>query len=109
MPWINKMAVYHFSYKTITRNKGHSAVGKAAYRSAEKLHDERLDKTFDYSKKSDVFHKEIMSPEKDVGFTKDRESLWNHVESCDKRKDARTALEVEVSLPKELSYEQNIK
>ena len=103
------MAVYHFSYKTITRNKGHSAVGKAAYRSAEKLHDERLDKTFDYSKKSDVFHKEIMSPEKDVEFTKDRESLWNHVESCDKRKDARTALEIEVTLPKELSYEQNIK
>ena len=45
------MAICHFSYKMFTRSKGHSAVGKAAYRSAEKLYDQRLDKTFDYSNK----------------------------------------------------------
>ena len=54
------MAIYHLSFKAVSRAKGHSAVSKSAYRAAEKLHDQRLDKTFDFSKKSDVFYKEII-------------------------------------------------
>ena len=50
------MAIYHFNSQVFTRSKGHSAVGKAAYRAAEKLYDERIEKTFDYSKKSDCFY-----------------------------------------------------
>ena len=57
------MAIYHLSFKAVSRAKGHSAVSKSAYRAAEKLHDQRLDKTFDFSKKSDVFYKEIISPD----------------------------------------------
>lgn len=102
------MAIYHLSFKAVSRAKGHSAVSKSAYRAAEKLHDQRLDKTFDFSKKSDVFYKEIISPDNKPEFLKDREKLWNHVEASEKRKDARPANEIEVSLPKELSYEQNI-
>lgn len=103
------MAICHFSYKMFTRSKGHSAVGKAAYRSAEKLYDQRLDKTFDYSNKSDLLYKEIMlsksAPEKFLN----REILWNEVEASEKRKDSQLAREIEVSLPKELTEEQNIK
>ncbi|MDD9322321.1 mobilization protein (MobL-like), partial [Acinetobacter lactucae] len=33
----NKMAIYHFSVKTISRGNGRSAVACAAYRSGEKL------------------------------------------------------------------------
>ena len=92
-----------------TRSKGHSAVGKAAYRSAEKLYDQRLDKTFDYSNKSDLLYKEIMlsksAPEKFLN----REILWNEVEASEKRKDSQLAREIEVSLPKELTEKQNIK
>lgn len=102
------MAIYHLSFKAVSRAKGHSAVSKSAYRAAEKLYDQRLDKTFDFSKKSDVFYKEIISPDNKPKFLKDREKLWNHVEASEKRKDARPANEIEVSLPKELSYEQNI-
>ena len=35
------MAIYHFSVKTISRSAGRSAVACSAYRSGEKLIDER--------------------------------------------------------------------
>jgi hypothetical protein len=38
------MAIYHFSAKVISRTNGSSAVASAAYRSAERLHDDRLDR-----------------------------------------------------------------
>jgi len=103
------MAICHFSYKMFTRSKGHSAVGKAAYRAAEKLHDERLEKTFDYRHKSDVLHKEIMLSKNAPERFLDRQVLWNEVEASERRKDSQLAREIEVSLPKELTDEQNIK
>jgi hypothetical protein len=36
------MAIYHFSAKVISRANGSSAVASAAYRAAERLHDDRL-------------------------------------------------------------------
>ena len=103
------MAICHFSYKMFTRSKGHSAVGKAAYRAAEKLYDERLEKTFDYRHKSDVLHKEIMLSKNAPERFLDRQVLWNEVEASERRKDSQLAREIEVSLPKELTDEQNIK
>ena len=46
------MAIYHFSGTVISRSQGRSAVACAAYRSAEKLHDERYDKEHDYIQKA---------------------------------------------------------
>ncbi|KAF8818038.1 Ti-type conjugative transfer relaxase TraA [Rickettsia endosymbiont of Cardiosporidium cionae] len=103
------MAICHFSYQMITRSKGHSAVGKAAYRSAEKLHDQRIDKTFDYRNKSDLLYKEVLLCKNVHIRLSDREVLWNKVEAVEKRKDSQLAREIEVSLPRELSDEQNIK
>lgn len=45
------MAIYHFSVKTISRSAGRSAVACSAYRSGEKLIDERQGKEQDYTKK----------------------------------------------------------
>lgn len=103
------MAIYHFNSKFFTRSKSHSAVGKAAYRAAEKLYDKRLEKTFNYENKNDLLYKEIMLPEAAPERMKDREVLWNEVEAAEKRKDAQVAKEIEVSLPRELTEEQNIK
>ncbi len=103
------MAIYHLSVKPVSRAKGHSAISKAAYRAAEKLYDERLQQYFDYTKKNDVFYKEILTPCGTPTWMKDRETLWNYSESVEKRKDARPAMEIEVSLPKELTEEQNVK
>ena len=56
------MAIYHFSAQVISRSQGRSSVAAAAYRSSEKLRDERLDKVHDFTKKSDVVEKEILLP-----------------------------------------------
>lgn len=103
------MAICHFSYKMFTRSKGHSAVSKAAYRAAEKLLDIRLEKTFDYTNKNDLLYKEIILAKNAAERFLDRETLWNEVEAVEKRKDSQLAREIEVSLPKELTEEENIK
>ena len=52
----------HSRVKVFSRSKGHSAVAAAAYRSGEKLEDERLGITFNYGRKSDVIYSEILTP-----------------------------------------------
>ncbi len=102
------MAIYHFSGTVISRSGGKSAVASAAYRSGEKLYDERQEKVMNYSKKQDVLYKEIMLPKGAPEWMKDREKLWNEVEKAENRKDSQLAREVHFSLPRELSEEQNI-
>lgn len=102
------MAIYHFSGTVISRSGGKSAVASAAYRSGEKLYDERQEKVMNYSKKQDVLYKEIMLPKGASEWMKDREKLWNEVEKAENRKDSQLAREVHFSLPRELSKEQNI-
>jgi len=102
------MAIYHFSGTVISRSQGRSAVACAAYRAAERLHDERYDKTHDYSRKEDVAYTEILLPEGAPAWMQDRQTLWNAVESCEKRKDAQLAREFNFALPRELNLEQNI-
>lgn len=102
------MAIYHFSGTVISRSQGRSAIACAAYRSAERLHDERQDKTHDYTKKQDVSHTEILLPEHAASWMQDREKLWNAVEAAEKRKDSQLAREFNFALPRELTLDQNI-
>lgn len=102
------MAIYHLSSTIISRSQGRSAVACAAYRSGERLHDEKYAKDHDYTKKQDVAYTEILLPENAPTWMQDREQLWNTVESCEKRKDAQLAREIELALPRELTLEQNI-
>ena len=44
------MPIYHLSVKAISRSDGRSAVACAAYRSGEKLLDEKYEKSQDYKK-----------------------------------------------------------
>ena len=83
------MANYHLTIKHISRSTGRSAVSAAAYRSREKLYDERQGITFDYTKKKDLAHAEIILPENTSERWKDRETLWNEVERSEKRKDSK--------------------
>jgi len=102
------MAIYHLSAQIISRGGGRSVVAAQAYRAAEKIHDERLGKTFDFTRKSGVEHTEIMLPDVAPAWMKDRKKLWNAVEKLEKRKDAQLAREVQVALPKELSKEAQV-
>ncbi|MBI1198690.1 MAG: Ti-type conjugative transfer relaxase TraA [Phenylobacterium sp.] len=102
------MAIYHFSAKVISRAKGSSAVAAAAYRSASRLHDERLDRAHDFSAKTGVVHSEVMLPEGAPERWRDRETLWNEVEAREVRKDAQLAREVEFAIPRELSQRDGV-
>lgn len=102
------MAIYHFSAKVMGRGSGRSAVASAAYRSASRLHDERLGRHHDFTNKAGVVHSEVMLPEGAPERLRDRETLWNEVEATEKRKDAQFAREVEFAIPCEISQEQGI-
>lgn len=97
------MAIFHFSAKVIGRSSGRSAVAAAAYRAGERLHDERIDRTHDFTNKAGVLHSEVMLPKGATEAFADRATLWNAVEAAEKRKDAQLAREVEFALPRELS------
>lgn len=102
------MAIYHFSVKVISRATGASAVASAAYRSASRLHDERLDRDHDFAGKSGVVHSEIMLPDGAREQLSDRATLWNTVEAGEKRKDAQLSREVEFAIPREMDQAQGI-
>ena len=102
------MAIYHLHVKVIGRKSGSSAVASAAYRSASRLRDERLERSHDFSAKRGVVHSEVMLPENAPEAWSDRERLWNDVEAFEIRKDAQLAREVEFSLPREMTQAQGI-
>ena len=96
------MAIYHLTIKAVSRAKGQSSIAAAAYRSGEKIENERTGEIADYRRKSEVDHKEI------IGFEGSRSELWNKAEKAEKRKDATLAKEYELALPKELNRVQKI-
>ncbi len=103
------MAIYHFSAKVISRANGSSALAAAAYRSASRLHDERLDRNHDFSNKAGVVHSEVMLPDGAPEHLGNCEQLWNAVEAAEVRKDAQLAREVEFALPRELDQAEGIR
>ncbi|MBR1432569.1 MAG: MobA/MobL family protein [Ruminiclostridium sp.] len=102
------MAIYHCSIKIISRGKGKSAVGAAAYRSGEKLTNEYDGLTHDYTRKGGVVHTEILLSEYAPSEYADRSTLWNAVEKVEKARNSQLAREIEISLPNELSRAENI-
>ena len=100
------MAIYHLSAQVLSRSRGRSAVACAAYRSGQKLKDERYERTHDYTRRDRVQEAFILAPEGAPAWVEDRELLWNEVERGEKRKDSQLAREINLALPKELSPEQ---
>ena len=100
------MAIYHLNAKVISRSNGQSATEAAAYRSAEKIYDERTGETFNYTRKKGVYSTEILTPENAPDWMLDRSSLWNAAELFEKRSNSRTAREFDIALPTELTNPQ---
>jgi Ti-type conjugative transfer relaxase TraA len=103
------MAIYHFSAKVISRASGSSALAAAAYRSASRLHDQRLDRHHDFSNKAGVVHSEVLLPDHAPEHFGTREQLWNAVEAAEVRKDAQLSREVEFAIPRELDQAEGIR
>lgn len=98
------MAIFHLSASIISRKAGRSSTAAAAYRSAEKIVDERTGEVHDYERKRGVEYTEIIVP---AGMdTPERKVLWNAVECKNKRADAQVAREITLALPCELTPEQ---
>ena len=104
------MALFSWSMQIIKRSSGRSVVAAAAYRAGERLHDARQGRTHDYSKRTGVEHTEILLPDDAPAWVQsiDRETLWNRVEAGEKRKDAQTARELRIMIPRELDPPQRI-
>ncbi len=121
------MAIYRLEAKIIGRRakdktgktipgRTVSVVAKAAYRSGEKLHDDRQDRTYNYrSRAQQVVHSELvipdiapewLAPSEHASDSERRERLWNAIEQAEKRVDSQLAREFVVALPVELQDEQ---
>ncbi|MBB4096324.1 Ti-type conjugative transfer relaxase TraA [Ochrobactrum pecoris] len=105
---IAAMAIYHLHVKVIGRKAGSSAVASAAYRSASRMRDERIDRVQDFSNKRGVVHSEVLLPDGAPEHWSHRERLWNDVEAFEVRKDAQLAREVEFAIPREMTQAQGI-
>ena len=73
------MSIYHLSVKAISRSDGRSAVACAAYRSGEKLLDEKYEK-LRTTQKTGVEFTNIYAPPNTNPELLDRQTLWNEVE-----------------------------
>lgn len=105
------MALFSMRMQVIKRSGGRSAVAASAYRSGEKLRDERQGITHDYRNRSGVEHKEILLPDNAPAWVQgiDRQTLWNAVEANEKRKDSQTARELRIMIPRELAPDERIR
>ncbi|EGS3991747.1 MobA/MobL family protein [Salmonella enterica] len=105
------MALYRLEMQNVSRSDGVSSVAKAAYRHRCVMFDERTGET--HGEKSldrdDLVYAEILRP-KDIPACLHVPSaeLWNIVEKKETRSNSRTAKELKITLPHELSNEQNI-
>jgi ATP-dependent exoDNAse (exonuclease V) alpha subunit len=102
------VAIYHCSIKIISRGKSQSAVAAAAYRSGEKILNEYDGRTSDYTRKKGIVHTEILLPDNAPDEYKSRAVLWNAVERVEKAKNSQLAREIEIALPVEFDYMQNV-
>lgn len=104
------MALFSWSMQIIKRSSGRSSVAAAAYRAGERLHDERTGIVHDYSHRSGVDHREILTPEGAPGWCRraSREVLWNTVEAGERRKDSQAARELRLAIPRELDPAERI-
>jgi ATP-dependent exoDNAse (exonuclease V) alpha subunit len=106
------VAHYFLNLKNLGRSNGTSALYAAAYRSGERIRDERTGRIYDYTERRDVLHKEILVPSDytstDVAWARDRSNLWNFAEAAESRKNARVAREYLVALPVELDIQGRV-
>lgn len=99
------MAIYHFSAQVISRSKGQSAVAAAAYRSGERLIDERTGETKFYKREVEP-ETMILAPSHSPEWVHDRQQLWNEVEKAETRKNSQVAREINIALPIEISHHE---
>lgn len=116
------MPNFRYAQSYVTRGSGKNVVATAAYQAAEKLEHknealansayqagEKHGRQFNFANKAGgVLHKEIMAPENAPEWVYGREELWNRVDKAEKKSNARLARKLVISLPNELTLQQNV-
>ena len=99
----------HYSISVVSRGSGQSVMAAASYCLGQKLysaHDGEW--KYPHSSPQRVRYTEVMLPHNAPAEYADRQTLWNAVDAAEKRADAQTARRFVITLPKELTYEQNL-
>lgn len=99
------MAQFSMRVLVVKRSKGQSIMASAAYRAGEKLWDERQGLSHDFRHKSTgVVHKEMLFPDDAPAWVRGigREAFWQAVDASELRKDAQTARDLRVMIPREV-------
>lgn len=99
------MQYFHLETKVVSRGAGRSVIAAAAYASCSRLYNDYDGLTHDYTRKRGCLYSEVFLPEFAPQEWKDRQLLWEAVETVEKTKDSRLAREIVVALPSELSLD----
>ena len=102
------MAIYHLAVKTLSRSSGRSSVGAAAYRSGERLVNELSGTVHDFGRKQGIDWGAVLLPSAAPEWMGNRQALWNAVEAAETRSNSRTARELVLALPVELSRREQV-
>jgi len=105
------VAIFYLGVKSFGRAAGSGgsvSTSAAAYRSGERIRDERTGRIYDHSDRRDIEYKEILLPSQfgagaELDWARDRSRLWNLAERSEWRANARVAREYVVALPHELN------
>lgn len=97
------MDFFHLEAKVVSRGSGRSVIAAAAYASCSRLYNDYDGLTHDFTRKQGCLYSEVFLPEFASPEWKDRQLLWEAVETVEKTKDSRLARELVVALPSELS------
>ncbi|ETT61276.1 hypothetical protein BSK66_27780 [Paenibacillus odorifer] len=100
------MAIYHFAMQISSRSAGKSSVAMAAYRSGERLTDDRTGEIKQYRPRAIEPETAILAPKHAPEWVYNRQRLWNEVELIEKQSNAQLCREFNIALPVELSKEQ---
>jgi ATP-dependent exoDNAse (exonuclease V) alpha subunit len=106
------LAIFRMQISYISRAAGRRATAAAAYRSGERIRDERTGELFNHARRRDILHTEIFLPSQFDGtslqWARNRERLWNTAEHAEKRHNSRLAREYQVILPAELDAPRRV-
>ena len=98
----------HFNIRIESRAKAESVVAAAAYQSGEKLFSEYDGQWKSGDHLERFVFKDILLPPNAPRAYADRQTLWNAVDASETKDNAQTARRFIITLPKELSIEDNL-
>jgi ATP-dependent exoDNAse (exonuclease V) alpha subunit len=100
--------LYHMDIKVHSRAKGADVAKLMAYRAGATIVSHRTGRRHAYSRKREVAYSAIALPDGASPEWNDRRKLANAIEAVECRRDAQLVREIEVALPRDLSFDQQV-